>query len=110
MSGYTPEELAQGWEFKFLRSATGAFKNAAFLRQTLDEEGRAGWVLVEKFDNSRVRLKRPATARAGDAALGFDPYRTHVGISETQFGLLIAACVAGGILIMVLIILVATHK
>ena len=110
MSGYTPEELAQGWEFKFLRSATGAFKHADFLRQALAEEARAGWTLVEKFDNSRIRLKRPATARAGDAGLGFDPYRTHIGISENRLGLLIAASVMGGMLIVVLIIVIATHK
>ncbi len=33
-------------------------------------------MLLEKLDSNRVRLKRPAVARKGDAHLNFDPYRT----------------------------------
>ena len=109
MTGYTPEELAGGWEFKILRSATSPFKDPAFLRRTLEEEGRAGWVLVEKFDNSRIRLKRPAAARAGDAGLDFDPYRTWVGLSENQLGLVIASVVLGVLVLAGLIAFVATR-
>ena len=72
MTPYTPSDLAEGWEFKILRSATGGFGNPARLQSVLDEEQRAGWTLVEKFDNGRIRLKRPARARTGDAALDFD--------------------------------------
>ena len=37
------------------------FRNPAKMRAILDEENRrGGWVLVEKFDNHRIRLKRPA--------------------------------------------------
>lgn len=82
LTGYTPSDLADGWEFKILRSATSAFRDPARLRDALDQESRAGWVLVEKFDNSRIRLKRPVSARAGDAALGFDPHRTQYGVGE----------------------------
>jgi hypothetical protein len=89
MTPYTPQDLAENWEFKILRSATGAFRNPDRLRSILDEEGRAGWTLVEKFDNSRVRLKRPAAARAGDAGLDFDPRRTSVGMSSAVLALLI---------------------
>ena len=110
MTGYTPEELAAGWEFKILRTATSRFKDGQFLRQTLEEEARAGWTLVEKFDDKRIRLKRPASARAKDASLGFDPYRVWVGISENQLGLIIAACVMGAMLVLVLIIVIATRK
>lgn len=34
---------------------------------------------MEKFDDSRLRLKRPASARELDGKLDIDPYRTHVG-------------------------------
>lgn len=62
MTGYTGTDLSEGWEFKILRSATGAFRKPNLLRQILDEESRAGWVLVEKFDSQRIRLKRPVCA------------------------------------------------
>jgi len=97
MTQYTPQELAEGWEFKIVRSSTGAFKTPAFLSAVLDEEQRAGWTLVEKFDSSRIRLKRPASARAKDSALGSDVYRTHVGISELQFTLCLLASIFGGL-------------
>jgi hypothetical protein len=64
---------------------TNAFGKPERLRQVLEEEARAGWVLVEKFDNSRVRLKRPATAKDADGQLDFDPYRTFVGISQGKY-------------------------
>ncbi len=83
MTAYTRSDLDDGWEFKFLRATTRKFRDPARLRAILDEEARAGWTLVEKFDDSRLRLKRPATARAGDAALSFDPYRTWIGISPS---------------------------
>lgn len=61
----------------------------------LEEEARAGWTVIEKFDNGRVRLKRPASARASDATLGFDPYRTWVGISQTRLVLMIVLAALG---------------
>jgi hypothetical protein len=97
MTDYRPEDLTAGWEFKILRSATGRFKDPGFLRAALADEERAGWTMLEKFDNSRVRLRRPAAARAKDATLGFDPYRTSVGISETQLALTIVVSVIGGL-------------
>jgi hypothetical protein len=93
MTSYTPEELASGWEFKIVRSATGGFKRTEFLQRVLEEEKRAGWTLVEKFDNSRVRLKRPVSARASDGSAGIDAYRSHVGISDLALGLRIAAAI-----------------
>ena len=93
MTSYTPEELASGWEFKIVRSATGAFKRTEFLQRVLEEEKRAGWTLVEKFDNSRLRLKRPVSARSSDGSAGIDAYRSHVGISELALGLRIGVAV-----------------
>jgi len=94
---YTPQELAEGWEFKIVRSSTGAFRTPAFLRAVLDDEQRAGWTLVEKFDNGRIRLKRPASARANDSTLGSDAYRTQVGMSELKLALCIVAAVLGAV-------------
>ena len=100
MTTYTPSDLAEGWEFKILRSATGGFGNPERLQSVLDEEQRAGWTLVEKFDNGRIRLKRPARARTGDAALDFDPMRTWVGMKPGILALLIVgACLTSSGLI-----------
>lgn len=84
MARYTHEELNGDWEFKILRSVTGAFKRSETLAAALDYEALGGWELLEKFDNGRVRLKRPASARAKDASRpsDYDPYRTQHGISE----------------------------
>ncbi len=97
MTSYTSEELASGWEFKIVRSATGGFKRTEFLQHVLEEEKHAGWTLVEKFDNSRVRLKRPASARAGDGSAGIDAYRSHVGISDLALGLRIGVAILVGL-------------
>jgi hypothetical protein len=98
MTPYRAEDLKDNWEFKILRSTTGAFGNPEKLRLALEEEARAGWILVEKFDHGRIRLKRPANARQGDANLDFDPYRTYVGMSEGKFAVAIAASVLGACL------------
>jgi hypothetical protein len=91
MTPYHAKDLAEGWEFKILRNATGRFSDPLWLKAVLDEEGRAGWVFLEKFDNYRIRLKRPASARERDAVLGFDPYRSWVGIGQARLVLLIVA-------------------
>jgi len=95
MTDYKPEDLAAGWEFKILRSATSRFKDPDFLRQTLADEARAGWAILEKFDNSRVRVRRPVAARSGDARLGSDPYQTWVGITDNQLAIRIILSILG---------------
>jgi len=107
MTPYTPRDLDENWEFKFLRSATGAFKDPAVMQRYLAEEEQAGWTLVEKFDNSRIRLKRPAAARQQDAQCTFDPYRTRVGISEVELGFLIAGSIIGGLVVLFIVIILA---
>jgi hypothetical protein len=95
MTPYTPQDLNENWEFKILRCVTGRFRDPIWLNGILQEEARAGWTLVEKFDDSRVRLKRPAKARVNDAALSVDPYRTWVGMSQWRYaGLIFAAAMA----------------
>jgi hypothetical protein len=104
MSGYSHADLAEGWEFKILRSAAGSFRDPDRLHQALEAESRAGWILVEKFDNKRLRLKRPASARAGDGALGLDPYGTSFGISEGAMTAMIIGGVLGSVALVMLII------
>jgi hypothetical protein len=106
MTPYSSKDLAEDWEFKILRSVSGKFRDPVWLHAALQEEACAGWVLVEKFDDSRVRLKRPASARAGDAALGFDPRRTWVGISQTRYAILIVLAVLAGTAALIAILFV----
>ena len=110
MTRYSEADLADGWEFKILTSATGAFRKPDMLRQALEEEGRAGWVLVEKFDTQRIRLKRPAAARSGDSALGFDPYRTTFGTSDTKLAFIIMGCVLGIVAVTLGIIMLTAQR
>ena len=110
MTSYTPRDLAEDWEFKILRSATGAFKDPAVMQRYLAEEAQAGWRLVEKFDNSRIRLKRPAAARQQDAQCTFDPFRTRVGVSEVGLGLLIAGSIVGGMAVLLTVIFLLVKR
>jgi hypothetical protein len=87
LTPYSQKDLAENWEFKILRSATNKFRDPLWMHAVLQEEGRAGWTLVEKFDDSRIRLKRPAGAHSSTATLGFDPYRIWVGMSPGRLAL-----------------------
>lgn len=108
MTRYTREELDDDWEFKIVRSTTGAFKKRAVVEQVKAEEAAAGWVMIEKFDDNRIRFKRPLSAQRNDAALprGIDPYRTTYGMGEGTIALVIlgvCAAVGGAIALMVTI-------
>jgi hypothetical protein len=107
MTQYTPGDLSNDWEFKIVRSATGAFRNPKALNKLIAEEAQAGWVMLEKFDDSRIRFKRPRSARVKDTYLpaGVDPYRTHYGASIAQpvvisliLGILLVLFLALGVL------------
>lgn len=99
MTEYTHDDLREDWEFKIVRSDSGAFRNPGVLNQLVEEEARAGWVLLEKFDDSRVRFKRSRSARSRDAFLpsDVDPYRTRYGAPVTRQALVVAV-VLGGLL------------
>ena len=86
MTPYTRTDLDGDWEFKIVRSDVGAFRKPEVLNDLLEEQAQAGWVMLEKFDNNRVRFKRPRSARARDAFLpdGVDPYRTRYGTGSAQ--------------------------
>jgi len=105
MTHYRKDELEQGWEFKIVRSVSNAFRNPQTLANVLENEAIGGWELVEKFDDGRLRFKRPAASRRKDAMLpaGYDPYRTRYGISEAALALWIVTIIMGltGILVAV---------
>ena len=110
MTTYTPQDLSGEWEFKILRSMTGAFKNPQRLKEILEQERQAGWEFVEKFDNDRIRLKRPASARIDDDSRSIDPYRSYVGPSDGQFAIMIVAGVIGVIAVFGLIVAVVVNS
>jgi hypothetical protein len=102
MTEYRRDDLDQGWEFKILRSNYGAFRNPQTLDRVLQEESVAGWTLLEKFDNHRIRLKRPVSSRLNDAQLpaGYDAYRTRFGISSGTLSAGIVVLIMGiGVLV-----------
>ncbi len=105
MTQYTQDDVQKDYEFKIVRSGSAAFRNPETLKELIEEESRAGWVMLEKFDDSRVRFKRPRSARARDAFLpeGVDPYRTQYGahaarqarLAAVMIGLLVLAGMFG---------------
>jgi hypothetical protein len=107
LTKYTPDELSEDWEFKIVRSLGTPFRNPVTLQNLIEDEAEAGWALVEKFDDSRVRFKRPANAREQDHLLppDIDPYRTQYGVSEGVVGL---AVIGVAVLIIVIILLVVS--
>jgi hypothetical protein len=82
---YTSDDISGDWEFKIVRSSMAAFRRADVFDKLIEEESRAGWIMLEKLDDSRVRFKRPRSARIKDTYLppDVDPYRTQYG-SDTQ--------------------------
>ena len=97
MTTYSTDELASGWEFKIVRANTRVFGKPSTFNRLLEEEARAGWTMLEKFDDQRIRFKRPREARRNDANLppGVDPYRVHYGMSPVAFAMLILATALG---------------
>jgi hypothetical protein len=97
MTKYTRDELENDWEFKIVKSATGRFSKREVVEQVRAEEAIAGWVMVEKFDDNRIRFKRPMSAQRNDPNLppGIDPYRTTFGISEGGLGITIVGIMIG---------------
>jgi hypothetical protein len=108
MTAYNPRDLAEDWEFKILRANTRVFRDPKRLREILDYEKRGGWVFVEKFDDQRIRLKRPAATKAvdGDFQDGYDPYRTTVGITENMLAGVILASIFGALAVGLIVLMV----
>ena len=104
MTGYGNEDL-EGWEFKIVRASTRRFKGPEVVRQLCEEEGKAGWEILEKFDDCRIRFKRRIERRDQDRYQDIDPYRTHIGITTGMMELSIAGAVLGGLALLALIAL-----
>ncbi len=81
MTRYSDEELDGEWEFKIVRSEFPVFRNRNRLAQVVEQEALAGWQMLEKLDDSRIRFKRHVSNRRRDDMLPqqVDPYRTQVG-------------------------------
>ena len=93
MATYGKEDL-DGWEFKIVRTNTEYFRKPENLRKVIEEEAKAGWEMVEKFDNSRVRFKRKTDMRKNDQFLDIDPYRTQLGMGSGPMVALILGIIA----------------
>ena len=91
MTKYTSEDLDQNWEFKIVRSTYTALRKPGVFQALLEEESLAGWELVEKLDDRRVRFKRRRETRRRDATLppGLDPYRTQFGTNTNTIGIVV---------------------
>jgi hypothetical protein len=74
-----------GWEFKIVRAHRDVFRNPVVFQKLCEEEALAGWIMLEKIDDRRVRFKRLIALREVlDASkLSYDPYRCHYGSSFT---------------------------
>lgn len=104
MAKYNSEDLG-GWEFKIVRANTKRFKKRETVKQLCEEEARAGWEMVEKFDDYRIRFKRKVEHRSRDQYLDFDPYRSEVG--TTSGAIVAGVLIALGVLIAGAVILIS---
>lgn len=89
------DKRPSGWEFKIVRASRAIFHNPTVFQHLCDEEAQAGWILLEKLDDQRVRFKRPIAFRdmiKADSLL-FDPYRTQYGSSASLVGGLLSIIV-----------------
>ena len=105
MTVYHDEDL-EGWEFKIVRASTRRFKNPDVFQKLCAEEAEAGWQMIEKFDDNRIRFKRRVEKRSLDQHLHIDPYRTHVGITEGGIAAIIISSIALVLLVVVIMKLI----
>ncbi len=73
LTPYSEADLEKDWQFKIV---TGNFSTPALFKAVCEEQGRWGWVFVEKFDDQRVRFKRPASEAEKDAGRQGDPFKS----------------------------------
>src|SRR5262249_6635953 len=73
MSGYSAQDLNGPWQFKIVR---GTFKTAEQIEAVVQEQAESGWVLVEVFDQNRIRFKRSAAEASKDSYREGNPYAT----------------------------------
>jgi hypothetical protein len=97
MTGYTPDDLAGQWQFKIVK---GTFKSPRQIEAVQQEQAEFGWVLLEIFDQNRIRFKRPASEASKDAYREGNPYMTvskasSPGCAQTTLALLAILMMAG---------------
>ena len=80
---FTDPEIVE-WEYKIVRAHYDLFRNSTNFMRLCEEESQAGWILLEKLDDRRVRFKRSIAMRdrVDVNQLSFDPYRCHYGPSN----------------------------
>jgi hypothetical protein len=69
-------------EYKVITSQTPLFADTSKMHEVLEQEAKAGWRLLEKQDNFRIKLQRDISLRENDKNLEIDAYRTAVGVSS----------------------------
>ncbi len=69
-------------EYKVIQAQTPLFSDTQKMLEVLDQEAKAGWSLLEKEDNYKIRLQRNISNRENDKNLDFDAYRSTVGVSS----------------------------
>jgi len=69
-------------EYKTVQAQTPLFADTKKMQEILLEEAKAGWDLLEKEDNYRIKLQRGIDNRRNDGNSVIDPYRTTVGVSS----------------------------
>jgi hypothetical protein len=69
------------WEYKIVRASFDLFRDPQVFQGLCEEELQAGWTLLEKLDDRRVRFKRAIAWRTmlKEEGINFDPYRSHYG-------------------------------
>jgi hypothetical protein len=96
------QSYRQRWEYKIVRARNGEFGDRQHLRALLRQERRAGWIMIEKYDDYQVRFKRPCSAREWDDQLppGVDPYRTIYHYSQ-DMDVIFALALAGAMFLVI---------
>jgi hypothetical protein len=97
LTPYNSDDM-DGWEFKIVRANSRKFKRPEDVQRLCQEEAQAGWEMVEKFDDSRIRFKRRVEERSQDQYRSVDPYRSMIGASEGKIvAIVLAACAVFGL-------------
>ena len=96
MTGYAPDDLSGNWQFKIVK---GTFKTRQQIEAVEHEQAEFGWVLVEIFDQNRIRFKRPVSEAEKDSYREGNPYSTVSKASGPGCGaslLILLGLAAGG--------------
>ena len=96
---YDPEDR---WEYKIVRARHGEFADRRHLHAVIQREARAGWRMIEKYDDHRLLFRRPRHARARDHHLppGISPYQSEYRSEEHSnvwAMVVLSVCVAVGL-------------